>query len=254
MIKLEVGKTYKNRRGDLVKIYQKSDMAAVYKFEGRCNNIIQSFTEEGRYLGNCECDFDLVEEVSTVINLEVGKCYRTRDGERVVRIIHEGLSSRWPLFGDDDYTYTTEGIVSTDLKESERDLVCEVPGPSDFERECETSCVHTETKTSKDSGGIKHDDGKPQFTCLPTKALFELGKVSALGANKYGMHNYRKGIKVSRLLDAAMRHLLAAMQREELDPVDGNNHLASVAWNALVAFQMIQEHPELDDRYNGDAA
>ncbi len=98
-------------------------------------------------------------------------------------------------------------------------------------------------------GGKKNDTGKPMFSCLPPDALMELGKVAELGARKYGLHNYRHGIKVSRILDAAFRHLIAAVGREDHDPVDGNNHLASAAWNMLSALQMIKDHPELDDRY-----
>ncbi len=98
-------------------------------------------------------------------------------------------------------------------------------------------------------GGTKHDKGKPMFSCLPAHSLLELGKVAELGARKYGLHNYRAGIKVSRTLDAAFRHLIAAIGNEDFDPVDGNNHLASAAWNCLVALQTIKEYPKLDDRY-----
>ncbi len=97
--------------------------------------------------------------------------------------------------------------------------------------------------------GKKNDAGKPMFSCLPPDALFELGKVAELGARKYGLHNYRNGIKVSRILDAAFRHLIAAIGNEDKDPIDGNNHLASAAWNCLSALQMIKDHPNLDDRY-----
>ncbi len=99
--------------------------------------------------------------------------------------------------------------------------------------------------------GHKNDNGKPMFSCLPPDALMELGKVAALGATKYGLHNYRNGIQVSRLLDAAFRHLIAAINGEDADKTDGNNHLASVAWNALAALQILKDKPELDDRYKG---
>jgi hypothetical protein len=97
--------------------------------------------------------------------------------------------------------------------------------------------------------GTKEDQGKPMFSCLPTGALIELGKVAELGVRKYGAHNYRHDIKVSRFLDAAFRHLLSACEGEDKDPVDGNNHLASAAWNALAALQVLKDNPELDDRY-----
>lgn len=108
-------------------------------------------------------------------------------------------------------------------------------------------------EVSKDAeivaSGTKQDAGKPMFTCLPMDAMMELGKVAELGARKYGLHNYRKGLKVSRLLDAAFRHLIAATNGENEDPVDHNNHLASVAWNALAALQALKDDPINDDRY-----
>lgn len=97
--------------------------------------------------------------------------------------------------------------------------------------------------------GTKHDKGKPMFSCLPPEGLKQLGVVAEMGARKYGLHNYRKGIQVSRTLDAAFRHLLAAMSGDDFDKEDGNNHLASCAWNVLVALQTIKDHPTLDDRY-----
>ena len=99
------------------------------------------------------------------------------------------------------------------------------------------------------STGLKFDDNKPMFSCLPPHGLTELGKIAALGASKYGKDNYRGGIKVSRLLDAAYRHLIYASDGKDHDEVDGNNHLASVAWNVLAALQVIKDYPELDDRY-----
>ena len=97
--------------------------------------------------------------------------------------------------------------------------------------------------------GNKNDTGKPMYSCLPPEGLKQLGIVAELGARKYGVHNYRKGIQVTRTLDAAFRHLIAAVSGKDVDEKDGNNHLASVAWNVLVALQTIKDHPELDDRY-----
>jgi hypothetical protein len=104
-------------------------------------------------------------------------------------------------------------------------------------------------KDSDKDVGLKFDEGKPTFSSLPPLGLRELGKTNALGRAKYGDHNWRKGITVSRSFDAIMRHWLAALSGEECDPIDGNNHLAAIAWNALVAIQMINDRPDLDDRY-----
>lgn len=114
---------------------------------------------------------------------------------------------------------------------------------------CNYMILNGKCNCSKGPLGLKFDESKPMFSCLPPHGLTELGKIAALGASKYGKDNYRSGIKVSRLLDAAYRHLIAASDGKDHDEVDGNNHLASVAWNVLAALQVIKDYPELDDRY-----
>ena len=47
----------------------------------------------------------------------------------------------------------------------------------------------------------------------------------AFGAKKYGRNNYKKGFKLTRLLDAALRHLMARARGEEKDPESGLDHL-----------------------------
>lgn len=112
-------------------------------------------------------------------------------------------------------------------------------------KEIESFNVRREHEEEK---GTKFDNEKPIYSCLPPAGMRELGKTQALGAKKYGPNNYRKGIEVSRLLDAAFRHLLAASSGVDYDE-EGNNHLSACAWNCLVAIQMIADHHEMDNRY-----
>lgn len=108
--------------------------------------------------------------------------------------------------------------------------------------------AHCSIHSPKDLGN-KEDNGKPMFSCLPPEGMLELGMVEKIGVKKYGRHNYRNGIEVSRLTDAIMRHWIAFVNGEDRDKDDGNHHLAAIAWNALVAIQMIKDKPELDDRH-----
>lgn len=55
---------------------------------------------------------------------------------------------------------------------------------------------------------VKFDSGKPRPSLLSPIALLEVAKVATMGAQKYSDHNWRKGMKWSRLLDAANRHVL----------------------------------------------
>lgn len=73
---------------------------------------------------------------------------------------------------------------------------------------------------------IKHDQDKPRLELLSRVALEEISRVLAFGAGKYGEFNWKKGMSWSRLHGAAMRHVLAHMSGEDLDPESGLSHLA----------------------------
>jgi hypothetical protein len=71
----------------------------------------------------------------------------------------------------------------------------------------------------------------------------------AFGAQKYGDHNWRGGIKYTRLLGAAKRHIKAFNMGEDLDPESGLSHVAHAICCLGMLLGMINERPDLDDRY-----
>jgi len=75
----------------------------------------------------------------------------------------------------------------------------------------------------------KFDKGKPPLGLLPRRALVEVAQVMAFGADKYGKHNWRKGMAWTRLSDAALRHVYAWIDGEDNDTETGYNHLAHAA-------------------------
>lgn len=104
------------------------------------------------------------------------------------------------------------------------------------------------------SGGIKHDGGKPRFSLLPGLAIAEVIKVGEFGSKKYGDHNYRKGMPVTKYINAAFRHVFIEwlFKGVDLDEESGLHHLAHGAWNVLAALEQSMLKPELDDRYKGE--
>jgi hypothetical protein len=100
------------------------------------------------------------------------------------------------------------------------------------------------------TAGIKHDDGKARYDLLPTLPLAELVRVFTIGATKYGDRNWELGIEdgFARVYAAMQRHAWAWWGGETHDPGDGQHHLASVAWCALVLMEYERTHPELDTR------
>ena len=69
------------------------------------------------------------------------------------------------------------------------------------------------------------------------------------GAKKYDSHNWRRGFKWSRLLGAALRHILAFMGGQDKDPETNLSHLAHAA--CCIMFLLEHEAKGLgeDDRY-----
>ena len=98
------------------------------------------------------------------------------------------------------------------------------------------------------TGGIKYDAEKECFDLFPMIPLLELAKLFTLGAIKYGVRNWEKGMKFGRLFAAMMRHAIKWWAGEIYDPVDGQHHLTAVMWNAMVLMELERTHPEMDDR------
>lgn len=100
--------------------------------------------------------------------------------------------------------------------------------------------------------GVKQDAEKPPLALLSTFALLETGKVLQYGAAKYGPDNWRKGLAWRRLTSAALRHILAFNEGEDLDPETSLSHLAHAMCMIMFVLESTQTHPELDDRWRGD--
>ena len=109
--------------------------------------------------------------------------------------------------------------------------------------------MRSSKKSKAKSAGAKFDNGKPSMSLIDPYALKELAKVLDYGKGKYAAWNWRKGIQWSRVLDAALRHLTAFNDGEDLDQESGLPHLAHAMCNCMFLLRYTQEHGELDDRY-----
>lgn len=101
------------------------------------------------------------------------------------------------------------------------------------------------------SDGVKFDEGKPRVSLVVSKAWLEVAKVGTMGANKYGDHNFRKGMKWSRLADAAFRHFILYISGERVDKESGYSHLAHIAWNILALLEYEIDGIGEDDLFKG---
>jgi hypothetical protein len=99
------------------------------------------------------------------------------------------------------------------------------------------------------SEGLKYDTGKVPLELLPPEALTEIAKVLAFGAEKYGRHNWRKGMAWSRLIGAILRRLFAWMLGEDKDPESGLSHLSHAGCDLLFLLTYELTESGTDDRY-----
>jgi hypothetical protein len=98
------------------------------------------------------------------------------------------------------------------------------------------------------AGGDKYDGGKSRLDLLDRELLEEMGHVLAFGAEKYSAWNWQKGIPISRLVAAALRHLVAYSAGETYDAESDRNHLGHIGCCLMFAMWMERHRPELDDR------
>lgn len=103
--------------------------------------------------------------------------------------------------------------------------------------------------TKVERKGTKHDTGKPDPTLIPREAIIGAASALTFGASKYGRNNFKAGIEYTALAAAAMRHLIAWLDRENLDPESGLSHLDHCLASLCMLKFMEQRRPEMDNRY-----
>lgn len=101
------------------------------------------------------------------------------------------------------------------------------------------------------SEGQKNDQGKPRMSLLSSSALEELAKVMSFGAVKYQDHNWRRGFKWSRLMDATLRHINAFNGGNRKDPETNLTHLAHAMANLMMLIEFEKMGIGEDDLFKG---
>lgn len=90
---------------------------------------------------------------------------------------------------------------------------------------------------------------KPPLRLLPGPALIRLSRVMGLGAKKYGPYNWRqKKVRYTVYLEAAMRHILSALDGEEDDPESKQSHVAHAGACAMIMLDAQSTGNLIDDR------
>lgn len=84
--------------------------------------------------------------------------------------------------------------------------------------------------------GKKFDKGKPMVDLLVPEFIEDVAEIMTMGAEKYGLENWKKNLAKRRILAALYRHVLAYHRGETIDPESGLSHLCHVACNAMFLY------------------
>jgi hypothetical protein len=98
-------------------------------------------------------------------------------------------------------------------------------------------------RESFDTGAVRDlQVGKGRYDLISFFALHRLAGVYERGAEKYEDRNWEKGIKASRCLSSALRHIAQYMMG-----MKDEDHLAQAAWNLFAVMHFEQTMPEMID-------
>ena len=95
--------------------------------------------------------------------------------------------------------------------------------------------------------GMKYDSGKPRMSLIPPHALTEMAKVMTFGASKYKAHSWKQVENAQeRYLDALLRHAVAYVSGERIDPESGLPTMAHIMCDAafLIELDMFNDTKE----------
>lgn len=111
---------------------------------------------------------------------------------------------------------------------------------------------YKENVVKQQEAGIKHDQEKPEMALLSPLWVTGVADVLTFGARKYAAHNWRKGLAVSRLISAALRHIFLFMAGQDYDEESGKHHLLHASCCLMFAYETLMMRPAFDDRWRAD--
>ena len=106
----------------------------------------------------------------------------------------------------------------------------------------------TEIRSRNEQTGAEKGVKLARYDLIPTEPLRILAEHYGRGAQKYAERNWELGLDWSKLYAAAQRHLNQFWAGEDIDPETQTPHVISAAWMCFALCQMMETHPQLDDR------
>jgi hypothetical protein len=90
-------------------------------------------------------------------------------------------------------------------------------------------------KAVEPSRAERHNDGKPKIGLISYAFVRFAAYITqwAADSGEYKLHDWRKGMPWSEVLDSLLRHATAIADGEWIDPSSRKPHLWHVAWNCM---------------------
>ena len=97
--------------------------------------------------------------------------------------------------------------------------------------------------------GIRKNEGKLKWSLVSFKALGPMVEVLEFGANKYAPNNWKRGLKYTEVCESLQRHLVAFMDKEDIDKESKLTHVGHILCNAMFLSYMFLFRKDMDDRH-----
>lgn len=98
-------------------------------------------------------------------------------------------------------------------------------------------------------GGLRYNTGKLPLHLISPHALNGLAAVLEFGKKKYAARNWEKGLNYEETLGSALRHLLALLAGERIDPESGLPHIDHLQCNAMFLSHFMKQ-PEKYEKFD----
>lgn len=99
-----------------------------------------------------------------------------------------------------------------------------------------------------DGSGKRYNKGKLRYDLIPHSLNEEVAKVLSIGAEKYGEHNWEKGMQWTSVLASLKRHIAKFESGEDYDSETGLYHISHVITNAMFLLEYYNIFPQGDNR------
>ena len=100
---------------------------------------------------------------------------------------------------------------------------------------------------------LRYNENKVEWSLVDWKSLEPMVKVLMYGAEKYEIDNWKKGQDLRSLSSCLMRHLVAFMGGEDIDPESGESHLGHILCNAMFMVYSQSHYKWTDNRHMADS-